>query len=167
MGSVFNGLVCAVLLLSGSRLSAQAVTRISNTDITNALRQTDRNDSHGVAFRIAEDLGAQFILNRRTGPSEIELHCLWDDLLVVRSGMGELQHSNKLRGPSRFSAWEWRATSLAKSRNVALTAGDIVRIPAGEGHTIRPVGDAPLVYVIVKVKSKEDTPCATLPGKGR
>jgi len=160
-------IIALLAVLTPLAVEGQAVTRIANTDITAALLQTDRNDSHGVAFRMAADLGAQFILNRRTGPSEVELHCLWDDLLVVRSGMGELQHSNKLRGPSRFSAWEWRAQSLAQAKAVSLTAGDIVRIPAGEGHTIRPVGDAPLVYVVVKVKSNEATPCATLPNQGR
>ncbi len=160
--------VCAGLLgLVPTATSAQAVTRISNENITNVLLQTDRNDSRGVAFRMSEDLGAQFILNRRTGPSEIERHCAWDDLMLVRSGMGELQHSNKLKGLSRFSAWEWRATALAKSRTVPLTAGDVVRIPAGEAHTIRPVGDAPLVYVIVKVRSTEATPCGSLPMQGR
>jgi len=167
MRSVGLAICSTVLAVTPLGLRAQAVTRISNENITNVLLQTDRNDSRGVAFRMSEDLGAQFILNRRTVPSEIELHCAWDDLMLVRSGMGELQHSNKLKGLSRFSAWEWRATALAKSKTVPLTAGDVVRIPAGEAHTIRPVGDAPLVYVIVKVRSTEATPCGSLPMQGR
>ncbi len=157
----------ALLLLIPSRdVHGQAVTRIANEDIQNALLQTHRNASNGVAFRMAQDLGAQFILNRRTAPSEVELHCAWDDLLMVRSGVGELEHGNKLQGLSRFSAGEWRATALVKARRVPLTAGDIVRIPAGHGHTVRPLGDAPLVYVIVKVKSDAATPCGSLPNRG-
>ncbi len=56
---------------------------------------------------------------------------------------------------------------MQAASNVPLTIGDIVRIPVGEGHTIRPVGDAPLVYVIIKVKSRDDPPCGSLTGRGQ
>ena len=49
---------------------------------------------------------------------------------------------------------------------VSLAAGDVVRIPAGSGHAIRSLGDVPLVYLVVKVRSYDDSACGSLPNGG-
>ena len=92
-------------------------------------------------------------MNRRTAPSEIELHCDWDDLMVVRSGAGVVATSRRVQKPVKYSWGEWRAERLVSAGETTIAAGDVVRIPAGHAHQVLPLGDVPLVYLVVKVRS--------------
>lgn len=147
-------------------LHGQAVSRVSAAEMQAALARSDESDSRGGLFRAAHDNNAQFILNRRTSPSVIELHCMWDDWLVIRSGAGTLRHGSKLRGLGRYAAGEWRATGIVEAGEVTLAAGDVLRIPAGQAHTIIPLGDAPLVYLVVKLRAFDELACGSLPRRG-
>lgn len=138
------------------------VQRIASADVARALEQTSRTGAKGVMFSASKDGNAQFVMNRRTSDSEIELHCEWDDLLLVRSGAGVLRHSRKLQGLERYGWGEWRAARLVQPTEVNLSAGDLVRIPAGDAHMVRPLGDAPLVYLVVKVRSVARGVCGSL-----
>ena len=160
-------LLVVALCAAPARLAGQAVDRIGASDLNAALTQSMSSGSRGVLFRASDDRNAQFILNRRTEPSHVELHCRWDDLLIVRSGVGVLSHGRKLKGLERYGSAEWRATAIVTPREVNLTPGDVVRVPAGEGHTITQLGAAPLVYLVVKVRSVEATPCGSLPHRGQ
>lgn len=148
-------------------LLSQGISRISAAEMQAALQQSGETDSRGGLFRAAPDNNAQFILNRRTTVSAIEVHCAWDDLLIVRSGAGLLRHGRKLRGLSRYGSREWRAKEIVTPAEANLASGDVVRIPAGEAHTIAPLGDAPLVYLVVKVRSWEERACGSLPQGGQ
>lgn len=147
-------------------VQGQVVSRVSAAEMQAALARSDESDSRGGLFRAAHDNNAQFILNRRTSPSVIELHCLWDDLLVVRSGAGTLLHGSKLRGLGRYGAGEWWATGIVEAGEVTLAAGDVLRIPAGQAHTILPLGDTPLVYLVVKVRTFDERACGSPPRRG-
>lgn len=159
----------ALVLISGSAAfpAAAQVSRISAADMASALTRSDESDSRGGVFKASADNHALFILNRRTAASAIELHCTWDDLLFVRSGAGVLRHGRKLRGLERYGYWEWRAGEIVAPTEVNISAGDVIRIPAGEAHTITPLGDAPLVYLVVKMRSFEEHACGSLPGRGK
>ena len=156
-----------VLCSATSVLDAQGIGKIGAADIKSAAQQTTVNDSKGVAFRMSADGNAQYILNRRTTPSAVEMHCAWDDLVVVQSGVGILQSSRKFKGRTKYAQWEWRASSLVEPSKVSLAAGDIVRVPAGDGHQISRLGDAPLVYLVVKLRTADTQSCASLPARGR
>lgn len=130
-----------------AQVAAQAVDRIGAADLNAALTQSMSSGSRGVLFRASDDRNAQFIMNRRTEPSHVELHCAWDDVLVIRSGVGVLAHGRKLKQLERYGAAEWRASAIVAPREVNLTPGDVVRVPAGEGHVIIQLGAAPLVYL--------------------
>lgn len=160
-------LLAATLGTAPARLAGQAVDRIAAADLNAALTQSMSSGSRGVLFRASDDRNAQFIMNRRTEPSHVELHCAWDDLLFIRSGVGVLAHGRKLRQLERYGWAEWRASAIVTPREVNLTPGDVVRVPAGEGHTITQLGAAPLVYLVVKVRSAEATPCGSLPNRGQ
>ena len=153
-------------LIGVTTVPAQRVDRISAADMQEALLESTGSGSRGGVFRASRDNHAQYLLNRRTDASVIELHCAWDDLLVVRSGAGVVQHGSKLRGLERYGANEWRAAELVSPAETSLAAGDVVRIPAGEAHRIKPLGDAPLVYLVVKVRSFEERACGSLPRRG-
>ncbi|MCC6317696.1 MAG: cupin domain-containing protein [Gemmatimonadaceae bacterium] len=131
-----------------------------------ALMASDESDSRGGLFRAARDNNAQFVLNRRTTASALELHCFWDDILVIRSGLGVLRHGRKVKGLVRYGAGEWRASSLVGASEITLASHDVLRVPAGEAHSISPLGAAPLVYLVVKVRAFEERACGSLPKRG-
>jgi mannose-6-phosphate isomerase-like protein (cupin superfamily) len=153
-------------LLAAAGAQAQRVDRISAGDVSMALSQSMMSGSRGVMFRASSDRNAQYILNRRTGPSEVELHCQWDDILFVRAGYGVLDYGSKLQGMRHYSTWEWRGRGIVAPTQVNLAAGDVVRVPAGSGHVIRNLGDVPLVYLVVKVRSFDVSACGSLPNRG-
>ncbi len=157
----------ALLSLAAGRAQAQRVDKISAVDITRAAQQTTLNDAKGAAFRLSYDGNAQYILNRRTGPSKVEMHCAWDDLLLVQSGVGIVRTSRKFKGLAKYSTWEWRAESLVQASEETLAPGDVVRIPAGNGHVITSLGDAPLIYLVVKLRTVDERACASLPRRGQ
>ncbi len=165
--ALFVLLMIAIPSVEGWQLRAQGVDRVSASDMQNALVRSLESGSRGGVFRASRDNNAQYLMNRRDEASVIELHCGWDDVLFIRSGAGELEHGRKLRGLTRYGASEWRATQIVTPDSTPLAAGDVVRIPAGEAHRIRPLGDAPLVYLVVKMRSFESTPCGSLPGRGK
>lgn len=162
---------CGALLvavpLSTAAGQPRPVDRIPAVDMARAATQTNVSDARGAFFRAASDGNAQYVLNRRTSRSQIELHCEWDDLLVVRSGAGTLRHGSKLKGLDHYAWSEWRAKEILGATEVNLGAGDVLRVPAGEAHEVVPLGDAPLVYLVVKVRSATDRACASLPNRGR
>lgn len=148
-------------------LSAQHIDRIPASAIASATAQSSRSGSAGVVFSTSLDNNTQFILNRRTKASAVELHCEWDDIIVVKEGVGAMRASRKLRGLERYGAWEWRAKELLNAQVVPMRSGDIVRVAAGVAHEISATTDTALVYLVVKVRSSEPTPCATLPKRGQ
>ena len=103
-------------LLAATGAQAQRVDRISAGDVSTALAQSMTNDSRGVMFRASSDRNAQYILNRRTEPSEVELHCQWDDILFVRAGYGVLDYGLKLQRMRHYSTWEWRGAGSLPPR---------------------------------------------------
>lgn len=161
------GLAALAIGLFSRVMFAQDVDRVTDASIKAAIAQTSRSGSVGVAFTASRDNAAQFILNRRTSSSAVEMHCAWDDVIIVKEGTGTLRSSRKFRGLARYSSWEWRAKELVVAREVPMQAGDILRIVAGVGHQIVAASTTPLIYLVIKVRSVEATPCGSLPQLGR
>ncbi len=136
--------------------AAPGIDHISSSLLSAALDSTMKSGAKGVQFRLADDRNAQYLMNRRTAPSDIELHCHWDDLMVVRAGAGVVSTSRRVQGPVKYSWGEWRAARLVSAGETTIASGDVVRIPAGHAHQVRPLGDVPLVYLVVKVRSPDD-----------
>lgn len=132
---------------------SSGVDRVGVDDIEYALHRISVSESRGVRFHSSQDGNAQFVLNARFDASEVELHCGWDDVLVVRSGYGVLEHGSRVRGERAYTRGEWRARRIVESEEVILKPGDLVRVPAGVAHAVRPLGDAPVVYLVVKNRS--------------
>ena len=112
-----------------------------------------RPDGRGVIFASSQDRRAQFILNRRTGPSEPEVHADWDDVLIFQSGLGTLRFGGRLIGARSLADTERRGGKLDNELITQVGPGDVLRVPAGVPHQIEPLGDAPLVYLVMKLKA--------------
>jgi mannose-6-phosphate isomerase-like protein (cupin superfamily) len=122
-----------------------------------------RPDARGVIFSSSQDRRAQFILNRRTGPSDPEVHADWDDVIVFQSGVGTLRFGGRLIGARALSETERRGGQLDNALETKVSAGDVLRVPSGVPHQIAPMGDAPLVYLVMKLKA----PLEILPETGK
>ena len=88
------------------RANGPGIDHITSATLAAALDSTMRSGSKGVMFRLSDDRHAQYLMNRRTAPSAIELHCEWDDLLFVRAGAGTLSHSRRVQGPTMYGYGE-------------------------------------------------------------
>ena len=133
------------------RESARAVDRIGPDEIEQAMTRV-RGASRGIVFPGARDEGAQYVYNRRTSPTHVEAHAEWDDILVFQGGAGSVYYGGEWRDAQPIYQGERRGGSLANPHALAVGPGDVVRIPAGEPHRIVPLGDEPLVYLVVKVR---------------
>jgi mannose-6-phosphate isomerase-like protein (cupin superfamily) len=123
-------------------------------DLRVALERMDA-DARGLTFEGSMDGRAKFILNRRTTSSQPELHVDWDDVFVFQSGQGAVYYGGRLTGAIARNPKEFAGGQLDSARALAVGPGDLVRIPAGVPHAVQPVGDAPLVYVVVKTRAPE------------
>lgn len=132
-------------------IGRSAIDRVGPDEIATALRGISPT-SAGVVFPGSLDDDAQYVFNRRSAPSAVEQHDEWDDILVVQSGHGVIRHAGTWRNGRAKYQGERRGGSLEDPQQIELAAGDVVRIPAGEPHRIEPFGDAPLTYLVVKVR---------------
>ena len=128
------------------------VSLLRATEMRAALERL-QPDARGVIFSSSQDRRAQFILNRRTGPSDPELHADWDDVIVFQSGVGTLRFGGRLIGARALSETERRGGQLDNALETKVAAGDVLRLPSGVPHQIEPMGDAPLVYLVIKLKA--------------
>jgi mannose-6-phosphate isomerase-like protein (cupin superfamily) len=128
------------------------VSLLRGTDIRATLQRL-KPDARGFIYSSSLDRRAQFILNRRTGPSIPELHADWDDVIVFQSGMGTLRFGGRLIGARSLGDTERRGGKLDNEFVTKIEPGDVLRIPAGVPHQLEPLGDAPLVYLVMKLKA--------------
>ncbi|HXD22837.1 MAG TPA: hypothetical protein VN613_05720 [Gemmatimonadaceae bacterium] len=131
----------------------ELVDRIAPSDMKGVLSRVAA-DSRGAILRRSQDGRAQYLINVRREASELERHAEWDDVMIVQSGYGYVDWSKKVKGGARYGAGEWRGGTLAApATTLELGPGVVVRIPAGVPHVIRPLGAAPLVYLVLKVRA--------------
>jgi len=126
------------------------VDRIGPDEIEAALARVAPN-TRGVVFPGTRDGGAQYVFNRRTTQTDVEAHADWDDVLIFQAGWGSVYSGGIWQNARTIYQGERRGGSLSNPNALAVGPGDVVRIPAGEPHRIVPLGDAPLVYLVVKV----------------
>ena len=116
-------------------------------------------DARGAILPKSLDGRAQYIVNARREASEPERHAEWDDVMIVQSGYGFVDYSRSIKGGKRYGAGEWRGGVLTPApTTLELAPGVVVRIPAGVPHVIRPLGAAPLVYLVLKERTAAGAP---------
>lgn len=131
--------------------AARNVTHVTPADVARALRGISA-EANGVIFDAPPDGHAQFLLNRRSQPSRVERHRDWDDIVIVRSGTGELRYGSIVDGDRAFGRGERRDGTIRRPAIAPLAVGDVVRVPAGVAHQVVPTSADALVYLVVKVR---------------
>ncbi|MDQ6831371.1 MAG: cupin domain-containing protein [Gemmatimonadota bacterium] len=109
----------------------------------------------GMTVFTSDDEQTTYKLVRRIVSSEPEVHARWDDLVIVRSGTGAIQMGDSLSGSTFRAPGERRGGRFAKSYELVVHAGDIVKIPAAVPHAFLVAGPEPLEYLLIKQRRQE------------
>jgi mannose-6-phosphate isomerase-like protein (cupin superfamily) len=96
-----------------------------------------------------------YVLVRRTASSQPEVHARWDDLVLVRSGMGAIEMGDSLVGSRYRAPGERAGGTFTKSYQIVVHAGDLVRIPAAVPHAFVVAGTEPLEYLVIKQRRQK------------
>ena len=147
--------------MSEHPIGSDIVDRIAPSEMRGMLNAM-AVDARGAILPWSKDGRAQYIVNARREASEPERHAEWDDVMIVQSGYGFVDYSRSIKGGKRYGPGEWRGGVLTPApTTLDLTPGVVVRIPAGVPHVIRPLGPAPLVYLVLKEKAATGAPVPT------
>ena len=90
------------------------------------------------------------VLVRRNAPGEMEVHDLWDDVFVVRSGSATLVVGSTFSGTRMTAPGERRGGIIGDPRTIQIRAGDVLTIPAGVAHQVIPAEGDTITYFVVK-----------------
>jgi len=138
-------------LLHAQRYRMVDVVPFASTQ--DALARLGQSDALGVIFQASRDGRATYLMNRRTRPSEVELHRTADDLFIVQSGQGVIRVGGIVTGDWGMAPGERRGGRQRDAADVVVRAGDLVRVPAGVPHSVLPASSTlPLVYLVVKLR---------------
>ncbi|MFI5233585.1 MAG: cupin domain-containing protein [Gemmatimonadales bacterium] len=144
--------------MSDHPIGSEIVDRIAPSEMKGMLNYMAA-DSRGAILPTSLDGRAQYMINARREASEPERHAEWDDVMIVQSGYGFVDYSARIKGGARYGHGEWRGGTLTPApTSLDLSPGVVVRIPAGVPHVIRPLGTAPLVYLVLKERVSGKAP---------
>ncbi len=94
------------------------------------------------------------IVVHREASGEVEVHEKQVDVMVAQSGEAKLVIGGKVVGGRNTAPGEIRGTSIEGGREMNLSPGDVVHIPAGTPHQVLVSPGARVNYLVVKVDSK-------------
>ncbi len=144
--------------LSARRAAEKERTRVDVVDaqlVTSQSAWLARYRGIGTTLHTSADEQTIYLLVRRSTSSKPEVHARWDDLVIVRSGTGALQMGDSLLGSTYRAPGERIGGEFAKSYQVMLHAGDVVRIPAAVPHAFIVSATDPLEYLLIKHRRQE------------
>lgn len=147
-----------MLSLACTRPTPATVPAVPVTD-PELVRHFRSSDLDSIARVIPPDQSSQVIADyaryaqvivRRSSPGEVEVHDLWDDVFIVRSGSGTLVIGSTFDGAQITEPGERRGGSIGDPRTIPIRPGDVVTVPAGLAHQVIPSEGETIVYLVVK-----------------
>jgi mannose-6-phosphate isomerase-like protein (cupin superfamily) len=109
----------------------------------------------GTTLLTSGDEQTNFALVRRKVSGKPEVHARWDDLMIIRSGIGAIITGDSLVGSTYRAPGERAGGHFGKSYEIALHAGDVIRIPAAVPHQVIVSATQPLEYLLIKQRRQE------------
>ena len=98
--------------------------------------------------------GVTIIAAYRDADGEVEVHVALNDEFVVQDGHANVRVGGRVEGNHQTAPGEWRAGVITGGRTYAMSAGDVLWIPAGSPHqVVVPKGGA-FRYLAVKFEAK-------------
>ena len=109
----------------------------------------------GTTLLTSGDEQTNFELVRRRVSGKPEIHARWDDLMFIRSGTGAVITGDSLVGSTYRAPGERAGGQFRKTYEIALHAGDVIRIPAAVPHQVIVSANQPLEYLLIKQRRQE------------
>lgn len=131
------------------------VDYVDTAAVRDARKYLIRYRGVGTTVFTSPDEQTNYVLVRRVVNSEVERHARWDDLIIVRGGSGALVVGDRAKGETFRAPGEYRGGTLVSPRTLVIHNGDVVRVPAGMPHSFEVNKDAPLEYLLVKIRRPE------------
>jgi mannose-6-phosphate isomerase-like protein (cupin superfamily) len=153
-------LLCALAIPLGTIVSDEAApkgfnmwTKASLAQSASALAQKASKDPKHVALdQLADYANDTAILVERQSDGAPEIHETQVDVTFYLSGSGTLVVGGTLVGGDTVSPHEIRNGHIEGGIRQKVSAGDLVRIPAGAPHQILLDGGKEIQYLVIKVK---------------
>jgi uncharacterized RmlC-like cupin family protein len=105
-----------------------------------------------------EQLGAvgnhSFVVVHREANGEAEVHETQTDVMVVQSGKATLVVGGQVKEGKKTAPGEVRGTSIEGGREIRLSPGDVLNVPAFMPHQVMIGPGEEITYLIVKVDVK-------------
>ncbi len=102
----------------------------------------------------------RYMIIRRDRTGEVEVHALWDDIIIVQEGAGTIVYGGHHEGGREIGAerpgggpGEVRGGGITGGTARPLAAGDLMIVPAGIPHQVRVDPGGSVTYLVVKVAS--------------
>lgn len=158
--NVFLGLFLSISFVisfnvQGQKRTADSVTFYSRSQLDSLLKVKVSPESVSRLLGKSKDNEPYMVISR-TKPGDVEIHELYDDVAIIRSGSGTLKTGYQVKGqkesgqaPSR----EWRGGVIENGKDRSLSPGDFIVIPAMLGHQYIPNTGDSLTYWTIKVRS--------------
>jgi mannose-6-phosphate isomerase-like protein (cupin superfamily) len=148
-------LVCAAVFTAPAvhAQAADSVRHLPAATLREAVSAAPGEPARSLYARIVVDAGAYTVIAlRRTGDGEAEVHAEWDDVMMVQEGGATLLSGGEVSGARQTAPGELRGGRIAGGTRRALTAGDVVTVPAGVPHQMLVGPGGSITYLVVKVR---------------
>jgi len=126
----------------------------SAQQITAALNKPENIPGGGTSAELANGSTYRVLVVRRTAPGFAEEHGVWADILCVISGGGLVVTGGSLVEATESAGGELRGRTVTGGEEHRIAKGDVVTIPAGMPHWVRPIDGAEIVYLVLKASSR-------------
>ena len=101
------------------------------------------------------DFGNHIVsLSHRDKDGKVEVHKTVTDVMVIQSGEADLVTGGEAVGLASTGPDEFLGTSIKGGTKRHLSAGDVVRVPAGTPHQFFLAPGKQITYSVVKVKTE-------------
>ena len=128
---------------------------IPAVNLVGALDRAGTTSVTGTTLQVSGDEETKFQLIRRRESAQAEVHARWDDLMIIRSGIGALRGGDSLVGSTYRAPGERRGGTFTKQYEIPLHPGDVIRIPAAVPHAVLVSGSEPLEYLLMKQRRQQ------------
>jgi mannose-6-phosphate isomerase-like protein (cupin superfamily) len=151
----------AVVHRSASSARAAAEKRRRRPDIIEAKDLSEkvmwlaRGRYVGMTVLTAADEQTTYVIVRRTISSQPEVHARWDDIVLVRSGVGVIVFGDSLVASTLRAPGERRGGKFTTNYQIVVHPGDVVRVPAAVPHAFVVSGAEPLEYLLIKTRRQQ------------
>lgn len=135
-------------------LSAPALAQADQDQVVTAedLKAVSAQAARGLAVKIIrQGEGYTAAVLARGTPGEIEVHDTVADLVAAQDGTADILLGGTLTGERIVSPGERRGGTTTGGHVRKMAPGDLLWIPAGMPHQVKPTSAQPFRYLVVKV----------------